>query len=130
MLGESKVELITIGIILFTLVSIIVFGIKPGSLLKEARNATRINHIGAIRNAIYGYAIDNQGASLPCILDFRNAAVGISDCPEILPYMYDSRLPLEPSKGAQYMVEYVSEKQDRIRVFSTAIEAKGIETTR
>jgi len=130
MLGESKIELITIGIIIFTLVSIVVFGIKPGSLLREARNATRINHIGAIRNAIYGYAIDNQGAPLPCILDYRSVAVDISDCPGILPYMYDSRLPLEPSKGAQYMIEYISKEQDRIRIFSTAIEAKGIEAIR
>ena len=128
--NKSKIELIIIGSIIFIFVSGIIFAVKPGRLLREARNATRISHMGTILNAIYGYIIDSQGFFPLCIPDSEKGAVDITECTELLPYIYESRFPVDPYSKAKYMIEYISGTENKIRIFSTAPEAQGVEVIR
>lgn len=130
MLDKSKIELITIGIIIFVLILGVIFAAKPGRLLKEARNATRINHMETILSALYGYTIDNQGLFPPCIPDSGKGAVDITECAELLPYTYKDRFPADPQPNAKYMIEYLPKIENRIRIFSTAPEAKEVKVIR
>jgi len=130
MLDKSKIELIIIGSIIFIFVLGIIFAANPRKLLRGARNATRISHMGTILNALYGYTIDSQGLFPLCIPDFGKGAVHITECAELFPYMYKSRFPTDPGLNAKYMIEYISGTENKVRIFSTDPEAKGVEVIR
>lgn len=130
MLDKSKIELIVIASIILIFILGIIFAAKPGRLLKQARNAARISHMGTILNAIYGYTIDSQGFFPACIPDFGKGAIHVSECAELLPYIYEGQFPKDPYPDAKYMIKYVSGAENKVRVFSTAPEAQGLEVIR
>jgi len=130
MLDKSKIELSIIGGIVFVLVLVSIFAVKPGILLKKVKNTTRASHMETILSAIYGYAIDNKGFFPPCIPNFGEGATDITKCEELRPYIYKNMIPSDPDTNSKYMIEYFSGKETRVRIFSTAKEAEGVEIIR
>lgn len=131
MLDKAKIEripIIIVGTIVIILFLGIIFAARPVTLFKETKNLTRTSHMQTILGAVYMYSIENQGASLPCLLN--KGAVDIAECTELLPYLYLGRFPLDPDLKAKYMIEYIPGKENKIRIFSTAHEAKGVEIIR
>jgi len=131
MMDKKKIELISliiiVSVVVFLLLGIILAS-RPMTLYKEAKNTTRISHMQTILGAVYLYAIDNQGKFPACIPG--QGAVTASECAELIPYLYLGRFPLDPDPKEKYMMEYVPETKDRIRIFSTSPESKGTELMR
>jgi hypothetical protein len=130
MLDKSKIELSTIGGIVLVLVLVSIFAVKPGILLKEVRNSTRISHMETVLNAVYMYVIDQRGIFPPCIPDPGKGAVNIVECIELRPYLSRGIFPTDPRSDARYMIEYFPERETKLRIFSTAKEAEGVEIIR
>jgi hypothetical protein len=131
MIDNSKIKLITVIIISSVVLILflgIIFAARPATLLKEAKASTRTSHMITILGAVYMYSIDNRGAFPPCIL--VEGAVDITECTELIPYLYQGRFPIDPEPKAKYMIEYIPGTENKIRIFSTAPEAKGAEIIR
>ena len=131
MIEKSKIELITIAIIgsiVLIIVAGTIFTTKSASLFKNARTSTRISHMQTILGAVYMYSIDNQGAFPSCIP--AEGFVDVAECTELIPYLRQGQFPLDPEPKAKYMIEYFFKVESKIRIFSTAPEAKGVELIR
>jgi len=128
---RPKINLLIGGMIILVLVLGIGFALKPRDLFREARNATRRNHMQVLMTAVYVYAIDHDGLFPDCIPEIGQPAVSIKDCyAELSPYLLHLVLE-DPDSKQSYMIEYVPGKTEKkIRIFSTAPEAKKLEVVR
>jgi len=77
-LVELLVAISVIGIIAI-LASIVIVAINPTKQLADARNAQRRSDVNTVLNAVYQYAIDNNG-SLPGCLPTATASTALSIC--------------------------------------------------
>jgi len=130
-LDRPKINLLIGGIIILILVLVIGLTIKPRNFLREARNATRKNHMLVLMTAFYAYAVDHDGVFPDCLPEPGLPAVNIKECfDELRPYLLHLVLT-DPDTEYSYMIEYVpGEAEKRIRIFSTAPEAKTLEIVR
>ncbi|MBZ1356580.1 MAG: hypothetical protein KY054_02310 [Candidatus Nealsonbacteria bacterium] len=126
-IDKSKIELITIGVIIAMLVIGVVFSFRPPALFREARNATRKNHMELVITAIYTYAIDHGGFFPDCIPEPNEEAVEITECLDQIGEYIKGPFPTDPDPNHRYMIESVPEIEKKIRVFSTAPEAASLE---
>lgn len=128
---RSRINLLVGGIIILILILGISLTVKPRDLFREARNATRKNHMQVLMIAVYTYAMDNKGLFPECLPEPGLSAVSISECyDELKPYLMHLEL-IEPDSKYSYMIECVpGEIEKRIRIFSTAPEAKKLEIVR
>lgn len=65
--GFTLIELLLVIGIMAALASIIIFAINPAKQLAKARDTQRHSDVSAILNAVYQYAIDNNGR-MPTII--------------------------------------------------------------
>jgi len=130
-LDRSKINLLIGGMIILILILGIGLAVKPRDLFRGARNVTRNNHMQVLMTAVYAYAVDNKGLFPDCLPEPGLPAVGIKECyDELSPYLLHLVLA-DPDPKHSYMIEYVSgETEERIRIFSTAPEAKTLEVIR
>jgi len=128
---RSKINLLIGGMIILILVLGIGLAVKPRYFFKEARNATRNNHIQVLMTAVYTYAMEHNGLFPNCLSEPGLPAVSINECyDELSPYLMHLVLA-DPDPKYSYMIEYVpGETEKRIRIFSTAPEAKNLEIVR
>jgi len=84
-----------------------------------------------LMTAVYAYAVDHNGAFPDCLPEPGLPAVSIKDCfDELRPYLLHLVLA-DPDAEYSYMIECVpGETEKRIRIFSTAPEAKNLEAVR
>ena len=117
-----------IVVILFLTVGL---AVKPRDFFREARNATRQNHMQVLMTAVYTYSFDHDGVFPDCIPEPGLPAVGINEClEELKPYLLHL-IMAEPDSRYSYMIEYLpGETEKIIRIFSTAPEAKSLEVIR
>lgn len=123
-INRQKIELIIIGTVLFIVVAGILFAINPFNTFKQARNATRENHMQTIMIAIYSYAVDHDGFFPDCIPEEENKPIEIEACREQLEKNISGTFPIEPDSKHKYMIERI--EKNRFKIFSTAPEAKEI----
>ena len=126
-INRQKIELTIIAFVLFMLVLGVFFAIKPFSMFKQSRNATRENHMQTIMVAIYSYAVDHEGFFPDCIPEEENKPIEIGVCKEQLEMNISGPFPVEPDSNYKYMIERIGKK--RFKIFSTAPEAKEIVIT-
>jgi len=130
-LDRSKINLLIGGMIILILVLGVGFSVKPRDLFREARNATRKNHMQVLMTAIYVYAVDNNGLFPNCIPEPGQPAVSIKECYDELSSYLLHLVLADPDPKYSYMIEYLpGEAGKRIRIFSTAPEAKNLEIVR
>ena len=125
--GFTLIELLIIIAIIAILAAGIIITINPGAQFREARNSTRWQHMNAIANAVYSYAIAHQGNYPPCIPTYPNK-VKVDDCANDLVPTYISSIPQDPqaNDGYYYEIGFDNPEENRIRVSSTAPEASEV----
>lgn len=79
--GFTLIELLLVIGIIAILASIVIVAINPTKQLADARNAQRRSDVNTVLNAVYQYAIDNNG-TLPSCIDTtaKGVCTGGSDC--------------------------------------------------
>ena len=84
-----------------------------------------------LMTATYAYTVDNKGLFPDCLPEPGLPAVSINECyDELSPYLLHLALA-DPDPEHSYMIECVpGEIEKRIRIFSTAPEAKNLEIVR
>ena len=130
-LDRLRINLLIGGMVILILVLGVGLTVKPRDFFREARNVTRKSHMQVLMTTVYSYAVDNNGFLPDCIPKAGQPAVSIKECyDELNPYLLHLVLA-DPDAEHSYMIEYVpGEIEKRIRIFSTAPEAKNFEIIR
>jgi len=136
--GFTLIELLLVIGIIAILASIVIVAINPTKQLGDARDAQRRSDVNTILNAVYQYAIDNNG-SLPADITTTTQTVCKSDDALIAACntMADSTLlagltgsylvampadPLSPSGSASTMYTIVKDSRGRVTVTAPVTE--------
>ena len=144
--GFTLIELLLVIGIIAILASIVIVAINPTKQLGDARNAQRRSDVNTVLNAVYQYAIDNNGTLPTCITTTeKGICTGGSACAgyaggtngpatgcdlDVLTGSYIVNLPVDPQTiaGATAYTGYKIVKNDDSRVTVTATEAEQSET--
>ncbi len=151
--GFTLIELLLVIGIIAILASIVIVAINPTKQLADARDAQRRSDVNTILNAVYQYAIDNNGNLPTCITTTgKGVCTGGSDCAaynpgtsggpaagcnlDVLTGSYLVNIPTDPS-GAPGgdSVEYagydiIKDPNGRVTVSSPEAENAEITVTR
>ncbi|PKM91762.1 hypothetical protein CVU82_00965 [Candidatus Falkowbacteria bacterium HGW-Falkowbacteria-1] len=140
--GFTLLEILLAVAALVILASIVILAINPGKQLADTRNSQRWSDVNTILNAVYQYAIDNEGdlpATIPldtstgtdiCI-ETDTASSCLVDLSVLIPtYLVD--IPTDPkATTTQNYTVVASSTTDRITVSAPLAEqSKTITVTR
>lgn len=140
--GFTLIELLLVIGIIAILASIVIVAINPTKQLADARNAQRRSDVNTILNAVYQYAIDNNGTLPGCL---PTATVGtaynvctISACTGVtngcnlssLTGTYIVSMPVDPSGAVGNDTRYDISKDASSRVTVLAPSAEQGATIR
>ncbi len=67
--GFTLIELLIVIGIIAILAGAVIIAINPGQQFQQARNATRWSHMNSLMNAVYSYAVTEQGNFPGCLTD-------------------------------------------------------------
>ena len=133
--GFTLIELLLVIGIIAILASIVIVAINPTKQLGDARNAQRRSDVNTILNAVYQYAIDNNG-NLPtgiptsasqeiCVTD-STCTAGVDL--DVLTGAYLVKIPVDPQEpetatGTNYFI--IQDSNGRITVSAPGVEPAG-----
>ena len=142
--GFTLIELLLVIGIIAILASIVIVAINPTKQLGDARDAQRRSDVNTVLNAVYQYAIDNNGnlpAGIPTTTALEICATASSDCDaavavdlDVLTGSYLVKIPVDPqepstSTGTNYLI--VQDANGHITVSAPGAEqATSISVTR
>lgn len=139
--GFTLIELLLVIGIIAILASIVIVAINPTKQLGDARNAQRRSDVNTILNAVYQYAIDNDGnlpSSIPTGTSAEICATNSTDCDaavslDVLTGSYLVSIPRDPqvstATGTNYYI--VENAGGRITVSAPGAEqGESISVTR
>lgn len=134
--GFTLIELLLVIGIIAILASIVIVAINPTKQLADARNAQRRSDVNTILNAVYQYAIDNNG-NLPGCLPGAAAGTAMNvctsnDCTGVtngcnlatLTGTYLVSIPVDPSgaTGNDTMYDVTKDSNSRVTVSAPVAE--------
>lgn len=142
--GFTLMELLIVIAIIGILAAALIVGINPARHFRMARHATRWRHMEAIATAVYTYAVEWGGAyprsetdPYICIAKYDGDPITIEVeldddgnptegtwCWNILVPEYLRVPPTDPLPGEYYQIQFVDDKENAIRISSTAKEAQ------
>ena len=142
----TLIELLLVIGIIAILASIVIVAINPTKQLGDARDAQRRSDVNTILNAVYQYAIDNQGTlpgNIPlgtakdiCITSVKGATctdAGMVDLATDLEGTYLVGIPEDPRSASGSSTEYTIMQDANGRITVTALfpeQAASISVTR
>jgi prepilin-type N-terminal cleavage/methylation domain-containing protein len=134
--GFTLIELLLVIGIIAILASIVIVAINPTKQLADARNAQRRSDVNTLLNAVYQYAIDNNG-NLPGCLPTATASTALNICTvgsctgvangcnlSALTGTYLVSLPIDPSgaTGNDTMYDVLKTSANRVTVSAPSAE--------
>lgn len=133
--GFTLIELLVVIAIITILAAAVVIGINPARHLRNARNATRWEHMNSIASAVYTYAVENGdfptdciGTTTPMTIDVQVDATGAATTgtwclgdDKLVPE-YIRVPPKDPVEGEYYEIQFVGDREG-IKITTTADEA-------
>lgn len=134
--GFTLIELLLVIGIIAILASIVIVAINPTKQLGDARDAQRRSDVNTILNAVYQYAIDNNGsvpAGIGAVADEICKTGGTtSGCVDLdaLTGSYLVSLPNDPQAGTGSTGYTIVETNSRITVAAPLAENATISVTR
>jgi type IV pilus assembly protein PilA len=135
--GFTLIELLLVIGIIAILATIVIVAINPTKQLGDARDTKRRNDVNTVLNAVYQYAIDNNG-TMPGPLPEGDAADALEICAspctatggyvdlDALTGSYLTTIPADPQGGSGTLgTNYWIYQDDRGRVTVSAPGAEG-----
>jgi prepilin-type N-terminal cleavage/methylation domain-containing protein len=132
--GFTLIELLLVIGIIAILASIVIVAINPTKQLGDARNAQRRSDVNTILNAVYQYAIDNNGL-IPAdisttqteICQTGGTCTGLVDL-NVLTGSYLVSIPSDPQGASTNGAGYEIKKDANGRITVVAPDAENSET--
>ena len=128
--GFTLIELLVVIGIITILATIVLVAINPARQFAQARDTTRRNDMYQILNAIYQYAVDNNGTYPTQIqsnswLDIGNCGGCLALQADLVP-TYIPAIPFDPSTGNQQtgVTDYVLARETSGRLTASASSAE------
>lgn len=134
--GFTLLEVLLVVAIIAILAGIVIFALNPGKQLGDARNTQRRADANTILNAIYQYAIDNNG-TLPgnidtTTLEICRSTVATSTCLTLVNFTdtltagekYLTAIPVDPNSTTTNGTGYYVSKSANNRVTVSAPKAE------
>ena len=130
--GVTLIELLLVIGIIAILASIVIVAINPTKQLGDARDAQRRSDVNTVLNAVYQYAIDNNG-TLPSCIDTTDRNICLTnDCTGVtngcnlsaLTGTYLVSIPVDPSGATSNDTNYNIQltASNRVTVSAPAFE--------
>lgn len=102
--GFTLIELLVVIGILAVLLAITLIAINPARQFEQANNTQRASDVNAILNAVWQYAVDQNGdlsgLAIPATLtNIGSGGTDVNLCSDVAP-TYIAELPVDPQTGA------------------------------
>ncbi|MFC1626657.1 type II secretion system protein [Patescibacteria group bacterium] len=121
--GFTLIELLVVIGILSILTAATLIAVNPGRQFVLARDTQRQGDLYNITNAIYQYAVDNQG-NVPTVITSIptniGTAGGLIDLTADLVPIYISSIPRDPTTGTEADTHYTIYKNNQSRIVASA----------
>ncbi len=131
--GFTLIEILIVIGLIAVLAAVVIVAINPGKQFADARNSQRSSNVNSILNAVYQYAVDNNG-QVPSAITTTSTEVcvtgaasctGLADLSALtLNGKYMLSLPKDPSTGTATSTKYtiVKDANGRITVAAPSAE--------
>lgn len=121
--GFTLIEMLVVIGIIGILAAIVLVAVNPGRQFSQARDTQRRSDLYAITNAVYQFAVDNEG-NLPASITETPTHIGIGaglvDLVAVLVPTYIADIPYDPSTGSAADSQYVIFKDVNGRIVASA----------
>lgn len=119
--GFTLIELLVVIGIIGILASVVIVAVNPGRQFASARDSQRRSDLYALTNAIYQYAVENNG-TLPVTITTAPQNVGSSglDLAADLVPTYIPAIPFDPLTGSTAVTNYTVFLDPNGRVVASA----------
>jgi type IV pilus assembly protein PilA len=133
--GFTLIELLLVIGIIAILAAVVIVAINPTKQLGDARNAQRRSDVKTILDAVYQYALDNNG-NIPTVITATNSAICITNAAtcnngidlDVLTGSYIVALPADPQSATATGTNYFIQKLANSRLTVTAPGAENSTT--
>ena len=121
--GFTLIELLVVIGIIGILTAVVLVAVNPGRQFQSARDTQRRADLYSLTNAIYQYAVENNG-NIPAAITTTHTRVGtgagLVNLTSLLTPTYIAAVPKDPSTGTDVDTQYTIYRDANGRLVATA----------